>query len=160
MNCSNCGKPMSSKRENAKYDSCGLDYVTLLDVEVRRCHDCGEQETVIPNVEGLSSCSGQSGSASSGSPSWTGDPLSEETPWVFWRRCGKGLSARPETMSRWENDKDVISPAADRFLRLMVAQPKSDSVLSACRTAGQEAGKEAVAHQDAQESRLAVGRIV
>lgn len=121
MNCSNCGKPMSSKRENVKYDSCGLDYVTLLDVEVRRCHDCGEQETVIPNVEGLHLALARAVAHL---------PVRLRGREIRFLRkhlgysgadAAKALSVRPETMSRWENDKDVISPAADRFLRLMVA---------------------------------------
>lgn len=53
MTCSNCGKRMSSRRENVPYDVRGLSGVTLVDVEVWRCSCCEEYEVVIPQIEDL-----------------------------------------------------------------------------------------------------------
>ena len=41
MMCPICENEMTSGPENFKYDSCGLDYITLVDIEMRRCANCG-----------------------------------------------------------------------------------------------------------------------
>ena len=52
MNCKRCGAPVEVRRENYDYSSSGLP-VTLCDVQVRTCPQCGERGAAIPNIEGL-----------------------------------------------------------------------------------------------------------
>src|SRR5215204_234824 len=53
MTCLECGGKMKIGTENYKYDASGLPGITLVDVEVARCAECGEIEVTIPNIEGL-----------------------------------------------------------------------------------------------------------
>src|SRR5689334_20296149 len=52
MKCKRCGASVEVTRENYDYSSVGLP-VTLCDVQVRSCRECGDRGAGIPNVEGL-----------------------------------------------------------------------------------------------------------
>jgi len=120
MTCPNCGNKMTSKRENHKYTACGLDYVTLVSVEVRRCQSCGEWEVVIPKLEQLHRVLAQT--VAQGKSHLRGSEIRFLRKYLGYSgaEAASALSVTPETMSRWENDKVAISQSAERFLRLMV----------------------------------------
>jgi putative zinc finger/helix-turn-helix YgiT family protein len=120
MTCPNCGNKMTSKRENHKYTACGLDYVTLVSVEVRRCQSCGEWEVVIPKMEQLHRVLAQT--VAQGKSHLRGSEIRFLRKYLGYSgaEAASALSVTPETMSRWENDKVAISQSAERFLRLMV----------------------------------------
>ena len=111
---------MASKRENHKYTACGLDYVTLVNVEVRRCQACGEWEVVIPKMEQLHRVLAQI--VAQGKSHLRGSEIRFLRKYLGYSgaEAASALSVTPETMSRWENDKVPISQSAERFLRLMV----------------------------------------
>lgn len=122
MKCPMCDSEMVSGRENFKYDACGLDYVTLANIEVRRCEKCGEWEAVIPFMEDLHRAIART-IARSKTELRGGE--------IRFLRTYLGLSSadaaellgvNASTMSRWENDKSKsdMSPEFDRLLRLMV----------------------------------------
>lgn len=128
MKCVACGKgPMVSARENFSYKASGLP-VTLVDVEVRRCKECGEFEVVIPRVDDLHRTIARAVIAKRSrlTPAeirflrtrlgWSGTDFARH------------MGVKAETVSRWENGHDQMSPSADRLLRLMVVtrQPVSD----------------------------------
>jgi putative transcriptional regulator len=120
MTCPNCGNKMASKRENHKYTACGLDYVTLVNVEVRRCQSCGEWEVVIPKLEQLHRVLAQT--VAQAKSRLRGSEIRFLRKYLGYSgaEAADALSVTPETMSRWENDKVPISQSAERFLRLMV----------------------------------------
>jgi len=119
--CSDCGTPMKSRRENYRYDECGLSHVTLVAVPVARCPRCGNYQVSIPNIEGLHrliACSliekktrlrGEEVRYLRKSLGWSGGDFARH------------MGVAEETVSRWENDATPIGPQADRLLRLMVA---------------------------------------
>jgi putative zinc finger/helix-turn-helix YgiT family protein len=118
---------MVSARENFSYKASGLP-VTLVDVEVRRCKECGEFEVVIPRVDDLHRTIARAVIAKRSrlTPAeirflrtrlgWSGTDFARH------------MGVKAETVSRWENGHDQMSPSADRLLRLMVVtrQPVSD----------------------------------
>src|SRR4051812_14622948 len=125
MKCPSCNAEMKVGRENYQYAECGLPYVTLRHLEVRRCPDCGEYEVVIPHMEGLHKVLAQTVAMKRA-------PLSPDEI-RFLRKylgfSGTGFAAAvgtsPETLSRWEHGKAKMNTAAERSLRLMVfAQPQ------------------------------------
>ncbi|MGA7743418.1 MAG: type II TA system antitoxin MqsA family protein [Polyangia bacterium] len=120
MTCSNCGSKMSSRRENFKYTACGLDYVTLVNVEVLRCKDCGECEVVIPKIEELHRVLALI--VAQGKSRLRGSEIRFLRKYLGYSgaEAASALSVGPEWMSKWENDKVPISQSAERFLRLMV----------------------------------------
>lgn len=121
MTCANCGNKMTGKRENHKYTACGLDYVTLLNVEILRCKSCGEWEVVIPKIEELHRVLALA--VAHGKAQLRGSEIRFLRKYLGFSgaEAASALSVTPETMSRWENDKVPISQSAERFLRLMVA---------------------------------------
>ena len=53
MKCVECGSPMRTRKENYRYDECGLKHVTFVGVDVARCPRCGNYEISIPHIEEL-----------------------------------------------------------------------------------------------------------
>lgn len=119
MKCDACGAQMKSGRENYRYTACGLETVTLMNVEVRRCAECGEYEVDIPRVEELHRLIAQE----------VASKVARLTPEeIRFLRKHLGFSGvdfaavldvTPETVSRWENGKKQMSPVSERALRLM-----------------------------------------
>lgn len=125
--CLACGSTMSApKKETRKYD-CGLDNnVQLIDVEVRHCPKCGEEDVGIREIEALN-CQ-----IAAKLIMKEAALIPEE---IRFLRTYLGLSSKvlaaamgvtAETVSRWER---VDAPLAmkksmERFLRLMVANEK------------------------------------
>lgn len=120
MKCDQCGAQMKSGRENYRYTACGLDSVTLVHVEVRRCPECGEYEVDIPRMAELHRLIAQK--VASKEPRLTPQEIK------FLRKhlgfsgvdFAATLDVTPETVSRWETGKKQMSPIAERALRLMV----------------------------------------
>ena len=120
MTCLECGGKMKIGTENYKYDASGLPGITLVDVEVARCAECGEIEVTIPNIEGLHRALAMAIS----------HKRERVTPKeVRFLRKYLGLSGAdfadhigvaPETVSRWETGKAAMSGTAERYLRLLV----------------------------------------
>jgi len=124
MKCTECGSKLVSSIENYKYLECGLPYVTLCDVTVRRCEKCGSVEVAISNIEGLHR---------SIALTLIQKPTRFTGEEIKFLRKSIGLSARlladrmgidPATLSRWENGHDEIGVPCDRLLRLLVANEK------------------------------------
>jgi len=113
---------MTARRENYRYQECGLPYVTLKGIGVSRCSNCGNYEISIPRIEELHRLIAKA--------------LIEKTTRftgaeIRFLRKSLGLSATDfalrmgvtvETVSRWEHGAAPIGPQADRLLRLLVAQ--------------------------------------
>ena len=120
MKCLQCGCKLSKKRQAVKYDACGLLGITLLNVEVRQCSDCGEREVVIPYIESLHRAIAKAVVEKR-------ERLSPEQI-VFLRKYlgwdgvtfAAHIGATPETVSRWERGHTTMGAQADRLLRLMV----------------------------------------
>lgn len=128
MKCLECGDAqVTTAHENFNYKASGLP-VTLVNVEVRRCKACGEFEVVIPRIEELHRAIARAVIAKRSrlTPAeirflrtrlgWSGTDFARH------------MGVKAETVSRWENGHDHMSPAADRLLRLMIVtrQPETD----------------------------------
>ncbi|HEX2572029.1 MAG TPA: type II TA system antitoxin MqsA family protein [Polyangia bacterium] len=122
--CPGCGGTLQSGRENYKYTACGLPNITLMNVEVSRCKNCGEEIPDIPHVEALH----------------------REIAFAIIKKHARltpaeirylrkylGLSGvsfaelmgvDATTVSRWESEKmaQPMGPQAERLLRLLVAR--------------------------------------
>lgn len=118
--CPNCKGPLTINQENYHYTASGLRNVTLVGIDIRRCGACGWNAAVIPNVDGLHQLlakmivekkSRLHGSEFRFLRKQLGQSSSDFAALI-------GVS--PETISRWENEKETISPVADRLLRVLV----------------------------------------
>jgi putative zinc finger/helix-turn-helix YgiT family protein len=120
MKCRECGGKMKVARETVKYDASGLPGVTLLNVEVRRCPQCGEWALVLPKLEELHRVLAL---AVVRKPA----PLAREEIRFLRKHMGwsaadfaRHMGKSPETISRWETGKMAMGATADRLLRMMV----------------------------------------
>lgn len=128
MKCVQCGGTMVASRENVNYRASGLPNVTLLNLEVRRCPECGDRQTVIPDIEGLHRLLAK---AIVGKPSrLTPDEIRFLRKSLGWSSAdfARRMGVTPESVSRWENGRERMGATAERLLRLMVvhSSPVSD----------------------------------
>jgi putative zinc finger/helix-turn-helix YgiT family protein len=122
MKCLECGTPMKTRKENHRYDECGLKYVTLVGVEVTRCPRCSNYEISIPHIEQLHRLLAKV--LIEKSTRFTGDEVRFLRKSLGWSGSdfAKHMGVAEETVSRWENNAAPIGPQADRLLRFLVAQ--------------------------------------
>ncbi len=132
MKCSACSETMRISRENYRYDESGLPGVTLVNVEVRRCPECGEHEVVIPHMEALHATLARVVAEKRSrlcpaevrflrkSLGWSGVDFARH------------MGVTETQVSRWENAMPMAA-TADRLLRLFVATltPVSDYPIEA-----------------------------
>ena len=119
--CLECGAPMTERKEDVKYDSCGLP-VVLLGVGVRRCTACDESEVQIPMVEKLHAVLADALIRKEGR--YAGPEIRFLRSWLglSGKRLAKWLGVQPETVSRWEHDRSPIGETHERLLRLIAAR--------------------------------------
>lgn len=122
MKCLECGTPMKSRKEDYRYDECGLTHVTLVGVEVTRCPSCDNYEVSIPHIEELHRLLAKV--LIDKSTRFTGEEVRFLRKSLGWSGSdfAKHMGVAEETVSRWENDAAPIGPQADRLLRFLVAQ--------------------------------------
>jgi len=127
MKCMECGAESVSARETYNYKASGLP-VVLQNVEVRRCKECGEYEVVIPKLDELHNLIARAVVAKRAR--LTGAETRFLRTHLGWSGVdfARHMGVTAETVSRWENGHEVMSPPADRLLRLMILtrEPVSD----------------------------------
>ena len=119
--CKVCSGEMTSSREAYRYNESGLPNVILKDVEVRRCPNCGTQEVPLPRVVELHRAIAM---ALVHKPArFLGAEVRYLRKYMGWSvDFASCMGVNPETVSRWENEKEAISTTSDRLLRLIVAR--------------------------------------
>ena len=145
MTCLVCGAEMKTGRENFRYDACGLPGVTLMDVEVSRCPQCGEYEVAIPQIDDLHKAIAQA--LIRKSSRLDAAEIRYLRKYLGWSGAdfASHMGATRETVSRWESGATPIGPASDRLLRLMVAtrDPVSEYPLDMLATITRESPPQA-----------------
>ena len=120
--CKACSGEMASSREAYRYNESGLPNVILKDVEVRRCRNCGAQEVPLPRVAELHRAIAM---ALVHKPArFLGAEIRYLRKHMGWSGVdfASRIGVTPETVSRWENEREPISTSSDRLLRMMVVR--------------------------------------
>ena len=122
MKCLECGTPMKTRKENCRYDECGLKHIALVGAEVTRCLCRGNCEIPIPRLEELHRLLARV--LIETKTRFTGDEVRFLRKSLGWSGAdfAKHMGVAGETVSRWENDAAPIGPQADRLLRFLAAQ--------------------------------------
>ncbi len=124
MLCPDCKKgELAASRENIRYEESGLPYVTLRDVEVLRCPECGNQLVTIPKLAQLHRLLALTLIRKPGSL------LPYEITFLRkslgWSKAdfARKLHVRPSQVSRWESESAPVpmSPSNELLLRTLVA---------------------------------------
>lgn len=125
---------MKTGRENVRWEASDLSNVTLIDVEVRRCPECGEHAVVIPRIESLHRALAM---AIISHPSRLAPrEIRFLRKWLGWsgQVFARHFGVTATTVSRWESidDASPMGGTAERLLRLSVAhcQPASEYPMS------------------------------
>lgn len=119
MTCAECGGRMTIVGKTHKYEESGLPNVVLVGVEVRRCSKCREEEVSIPNIEGLHRCIAQTIATRRTLLSGAEIRFLRKFLGYSGRDFAGLLGVAPETVSRWENEKQPLAPGVDRAMRLL-----------------------------------------
>jgi putative zinc finger/helix-turn-helix YgiT family protein len=120
MKCIVCGcETMNEARENMPL--VGLRRVTLVEVQVWRCADCGEFEVEIPHHSALvdlvtRALLNKSGRLDSTEIRWLRSVMGFSGV-----ELARHMGVSPESVSKWENGKMSPRRTADRLIRLLVA---------------------------------------
>lgn len=135
MNCLICGAKMKTQKEDVQYTACGLPYVTLRNIEVSRCSQCGEEEIAIPRIEALHKTIAQ---ALIAKPSrLNAEEIRYLRKYLDWSEAdfAAHMGTTRETVSRWEKGQAQMGAQADRLLRFIIATkgPVRDYALETLR---------------------------
>jgi putative zinc finger/helix-turn-helix YgiT family protein len=141
---------MKASRENHPYKESGLSCVTLVNVEVWRCPECGEHEVVIPAIEQLHTLIARTLLMK------PARLMPEEIRFLRktlgWSQAdlARQIGVTLTSVNKWESGKARMGVVADKLLRLLVAR------LEPVRAFEKELDK--VATKKAECSRLKVER--
>lgn len=119
--CGQCGATeIEAVTIDHPYDESGLPGVTLQGISADRCPVCGAIRVRIPNIEGLHRALALFLLRKTSRLSGPEVRFLRKYIGLSGADFAKRLGAEPETVSRWENGKQPIGGAAERFLRLLV----------------------------------------
>lgn len=110
---------MTTARENVKYDAAGLPRVTLQNVEVSRCANCGEYEVALPNLEELHRVLAAAIAKKPGRLDGSEVRFLRKFLGFSAGDFAKVIDVHPSTVSRWETGKEAMGKVTDRLLRAL-----------------------------------------
>jgi len=122
MKCHECGGELTIARTRHHYTASGLPNVYVEGAETRECPSCGTSEVAIPRVARLHRTIALVVAKSTAR--LTGAEIRFLRKHIGWsgRDFARHFGVAPETVSRWENDKDPMGAVADRLLRVLAVR--------------------------------------
>jgi len=125
MKCPNCERAeLIESLENYHYQECGLNNVTLVEIKVRKCPECGNVMPRIPNIEGLHDAIAHD--LIKGEERLAAPEIVFLRKYLGWS-CGdfaKNMHTDRPQISKWEHGKVPMSKPYELLLRGMVAYGK------------------------------------
>lgn len=119
--CLQCGAEMKTARENYRYDASGLDGITLQNVTVHRCPNCGEYEVAIPAIEKLHRALAEA--VATKAERLTPKDIRFLRTFLGYSSAdfARRLGVSPSTVSRWEREREPLrmKPTVERLVRVM-----------------------------------------
>ena len=120
MKCELCGgKTKMLKGQTWHYTESGLDDVYLYNVEVRACVSCDAKSPRLPRISDLHATIGRAVALQKTSLSGSEARFLRKHLGLQAKEWAVLLRLPPETLSRWENDKQVIGAQSDSLLRAL-----------------------------------------
>jgi len=121
MKCAQCDSvDLEEVKLDHPYEECGLPNVTLIGVPARKCQNCGAVRLRIPAIEGLHRTLALTVLRKPSRLTGAEVRFLRKYIGLSGADFAKRIGAEPETVSRWENDKQGMGPQTERLLRLLV----------------------------------------
>lgn len=121
--CTECGAAALTRTPapNYRYTECGLSNVVVVSgIENEVCGECGAESLRIPALSRLHRAIALALSRKAGRFSGEEIRFLRKSVGLSGKDFAHVMGVTPETVSRWENDKDSFSGTPDRMLRLLV----------------------------------------
>ena len=123
MKCIACGRDgLMSGRENHQYDDVGLVAATLVNVQIRRCPNCGETEVTVPNLEALDRTIALALIVRPGTLLPTDVVFLRKHLGLTSKQLADTVGVDKATVSRWERGHIAMPLPADRLIRSLVRE--------------------------------------
>lgn len=115
--CADCGGAVRVERGSYRFRESGLDNVVLKGIETVRCLDCGSEEPIIPNMDGLFRVLALA-IVCSKSP-LTGKEVRYLRKYLGMNgeQFARKIHSDKTTLSKWENDAASMGPKTDLLIR-------------------------------------------
>jgi putative zinc finger/helix-turn-helix YgiT family protein len=122
--CTGCGQYTQISRGNYRFDEIGLP-VTLKNVELVKCDECGTIEPIIPNMNGLMHAVALAVITQERAMSGEEIRFLRKYLGLSTAQFMKLLHINQSTLSRWENG-ETVGPQSDRLIRLLVSNKSAE----------------------------------
>lgn len=120
MKCDSCGKNTQIRKvQKYQYTGTGLENIFLDNIEVRFCDDCKMESPLIPKILTLHNTIGYAIVCKKGALSGREIQFLRKNLRIKSQDWAKLLRSKKETISRWENDSQTISPQSDLLIRYL-----------------------------------------
>ena len=125
MVCPECGKKMKKTTGNYRYKESGMDNVMLLDIPLYICN-CGEKMPAIPRILNLHSLIAEE--IIKNPKPLTGNEIRflRKEMGLKANDFAAKLGVNKVTVSRWENDAELISTTGDKLVRSLFILHKEE----------------------------------
>jgi len=126
--CLDCGsKSIVVTRGEHNFPESGLDNVTLINVEIKKCNTCGEKVVSIPNPNQLLKVIGEQVILKPNRLSAREIRFLRKNIYLKTQEFAQITGVQRGTVSRWENAHSKPTPSEDRLIRMIYAQYASVS---------------------------------
>jgi len=120
MKCDSCGKNTQIKKvQKYQYTGTGLKNIFLDNIEVRFCDNCEMESPLIPNILILHNTIGYAIVCKNSLLNGREIQFLRKNLRIKSQDWAKLLRSKKETVSRWENDSQAISPQSDLLIRYL-----------------------------------------
>jgi putative zinc finger/helix-turn-helix YgiT family protein len=137
ITCSACGATNTRiTRGSYAYKESGLDNITLEDVELIHCDECGNEDPIIRAIDTLHSLIADALISKPARLSGREVRFLRKHLELSAKSLARILQVHQATMSKWENGEDYIGPQSDLLIRALAVAKSEGKLDELCEKLG------------------------